>query len=290
MTPQPSKAVKPVARAKVVGGSSRFYLPATDVERNYAFLVGGAAGVVFLARFLTDGPPAALCFLVPAAVGFFFRWRRMPALAVFLLGYFLAAPALFPPGPPESFLFRLGHFDVMNMILITATIVYLAAQYRLFSIVGRAMPGDLPGVKRSDPDPHLRKIDAIPGGEWLRLFLIAGGCVVAAEFFFLCVTELYVEPALSVPVRLAGAPLRESSGLPGELPPPISRLILAVVPFAVLFAAARFLFWYWRLSRLTPEEGAGIVADGGWAESRRESLRNETFRARALARMNRDEP
>ena len=287
MTTRPSNAVKPMARAKAVA-KPRFYVPNNDVERNYSFLVGGAAGVVTLARFLTDGPIPAFAFAVPAAAGYGLRWRRMPALTVFLLAYFLAAPALFPPGPPESFLFRLGHFDLMNMILIAATITYLAAQYRLFSLTHRAMPSDLPGTKRTDPDPHLRKIDAIPGGEWVRLFFVTGGCVVMAEFLFLGVTELYVEPALTIPVRLTGGALSGSSGLPGELEPAISRLILTVVPFAIMLVAARFLFWYWRLSRLTPHEGTGIIADIGWAETRREALRNETFRARA--RMKRDVP
>ena len=287
MTPKPKK---PLVQAKVVTKRPRLFLPKSQAEWSYTFLVGAAAGVVFLARFLTDGPIAGLCFLIPAAVGFFFRWQNMPALSVLSLAYFLFAPGLVPIDTSNTLMIRLGHFDPMNIILAMATVTYLAAQYRLFAMIERAMPNDKPESQKADRDQHLRNIDIVPAGEWKRLFFIIGGCVIAAEFLWLGITELYIEPALSIPIRWAGPPMSESSGLPGSIPAPLSRLILSVLAIAGFVVVARFAFWYWRLARLNSEEGSAVIADTGWSENRREHMRNEVWRANALARTKRITP
>jgi hypothetical protein len=49
---------------------------------------------------------------------------------------------------------------------------------------------------------------------------------------------------------------------------------------------AGFGFWYWRLARLTAEEGAAILLDTGWRESRRELSRREVWLAWAVGRLN----
>ena len=280
------RPVKPVTLAKAVPAERRFYWPKTPVEQTYSLVVGISAAVVFLALFLTDGPVPTVMFALPAIFGFLFRMPKMPAIAMIMLGYFLFAPGIFPFGTGQTQLIRFGHFDLMNIILVSAAIVYLFSQYRLYGIIRRAMPDDRPDNRTQKVDPHLRKIDAIPSGEILRLILSLIGCVVLAEFLWLGITELYVEPALTFPIRWAGRPMMErEQWLPGSVPAPVSRLILMLLFTGTFVGVARFLFWYLRLARLTPAEGAALVADIGWSENRREQMRQEVWRAKARAKV-----
>ncbi|MFO0936948.1 MAG: hypothetical protein U0798_10585 [Gemmataceae bacterium] len=276
--------------AKAVPKRSMIFYPRTTAEWSYSYMVAASAGVVFLARFLTDGPIAAVFFTIPALVGFFFRRPSMPMIAVIFVTYFLFAPGLVPTFDSNTLRIRLGHFDPMNMILASAVLIYLFAQYRLFALNERAMPNDNPHVTKADTDPHLRKIDGIPKGERIRLFFIACGCVVVAEIAWLAITEYYVEPALSNPIRLARPPGLENSMIPGSLPAPASRLLLLSLGIATFVFVTKMAFWYWRLRRLNPQEGTATIADMGWSENRREYLRNESRRARVQSKMNRDAP
>lgn len=280
------RPVKPVTIAKAVPAERKFYWPTTPVEQSYSLVVGISAAVIFLARFLTDGPAPAVTFALPAVFGFLFRMPKMPVIAVVVLGYFLFAPAVFPFGTGDTLMIRFGHFDLMNIILVSTTLVYLLAQYRLYGIIRRAMPDDRPDNRTQKVDPHLRVIQAIPSGEILRLVLCLIGCVVLAEFLWLGITELYVEPALSFPIRWAGRPMQErDQSLPGNLPAPASRLILMLLFTGTFVAIVRFVFWYLRLARLTPAEGSALVADIGWYENRREQQRQEVWRAKARAKV-----
>jgi hypothetical protein len=278
-TPRPVPAV---GMAKAVPAERKFYWPKSPVEQTYSLAIGVSAAVIFLARFLTDGPAPAVTFALPAIFGFLFRMPKMPAIAILMLGYFLFAPGVFPFGTGETLLIRFGHFDLMNIILVSASLVYLFSQYRLYGMIRRAMPDDRPDHRTLRIDPHLRTFDAIPSGEILRLVLGLLGCVVLAEFLWLGITELYVEPALTFPIRWAGPPMMERGPrMPGSLPAPVSRLILFLLFTGTFVGGARFLFWYLRLSRLTPAEGSAIVADLGWSENRREQQRQEVWRAKA---------
>jgi hypothetical protein len=279
------RPIKPVTIAKAVPAERNFYWPKTPVEQTYSLVVGVSAAVIFLARFLTDGPAPAVTFLIPAAIGFLFRRPMMPAFAVMMLAYFLFAPGLVPFGTGETLLIRYGHFDLMNIILVSAILVYLFAQYRLLGMIRRAMPDDRPDNRPQKIDPHLRKIDAIPSGEIMRLVLCLLGCVVLAEFLWLGITELYVEPALPFPIRWAGPPMQREQWLPGRLPAPVSRLILLLLFTGTFVGVVRFLFWYLRLTRLTPAEGSALIADIGWSENRREQQRQEVWRAKARAKV-----
>lgn len=281
-----ARPVKPVTIAKAVPAERKFYWPKTQVEQTYSLVVGISAAVIFLARFLTDGPAPAVTFALPAIFGFLFRMPKMPAIAVIMLGYFLFAPGLVPFGTGETLMIRFGHFDLMNIILATATLVYLLAQYRLYGITRRAMPDDRSDHRTQKTDPHLRSIEAIPPGEILRFVLGLLGCVVLAEFLWLGITELYVEPGLTFPIRWAGRPMMErEQWLPGSVPAPASRLVLFVLFTGLIVGGARFLFWYLRLSRLTPLEGSSLMADIGWSENRREQQRQEVWRAKARAKV-----
>lgn len=283
----PVRPVKPVTIAKAVPAERKFYWPKTPIEQTYSLVVGISAAVIFLARVLTDGPAPAVTFAIPAAVGFLFRKPTMPVLAVIFLAYLLFAPGLVPYGTGETLLIRFGHFDLMNIILVSTSLVYLFSQYRLYGIIRRAMPDDRPDNRTQKIDPHLRTIDAIPSGEILRLVFGLVGCVVLAEFLWLGITELYVEPALQFPIRWAGRPMMErgEQRLPGSVPAPASRLILMLLFTGTFVGVARFLFWYLRLARLTPAEGSALVADIGWSENRREQMRQEVWRAKARAKV-----
>jgi hypothetical protein len=70
-----------------------------------------------------------------------------------------------------------------------------------------------------------------------------------------------------------------SSSTPrGALSPSTTRFVLLVgmLFFGVLIA--RLVFGYWRLRAMAPEEGAMILLDGNWLETRRERSRLEKWR------------
>lgn len=280
---------KKIARAKPVKKSRLyFYLPQSPTELSYSYLILFSGLTVFLSRFLTDGPFPGVCFLIPAAIGYFLKWRKMPVLSAFLLAYLLFAPGFIPYSESSTLLFRLGHLDVMNMILICATLIYLQAQYRLYVIIDRAMPADRQDVKKNDPDLYLRQVKNIPVGEFRRLIFVSVLCVLISEFLWFFITEFYFEPSLTFPIRPSGQPFAEMLNHPGSVYPWLSRLTLTVFIFASFLAIARFAFWYWRLTALVQPEGQAVIADTGWAENRREYQRNEYWRNRALAGTNRE--
>jgi hypothetical protein len=261
------------------------FLPRTAPEWTYSYAVAFSAGTVFLARFLQDGPPVAFGFLVFAAFGFFFRWRKMPILGVVTLAYFLFAPLLVPLGSPAAFMYRTTHFEPMTIVLVVAVIAYLSAQYRLYGLIERAMPPELRAADNKLPDPHCRSVEAIATPKLVRMVVVAAIAVVLGEAAYLLVTELYFEPTeLPLPIRWAGGIGAEWSKRPGAVEPWLSRLILTAFGLVAIVGVARFAFWYWRLNRLTPEEGTATLIDDAWVEQHGDLRKIEFWRAWAARR------
>lgn len=267
-----------------------FFWPFEPAERTYAVVIGFSVLTIFLARFLIDGPPVAFLFLVSAALGFFFKWRKMPAFGVLLLAYFLFAPLLLPYGPPANHLFRQSHFEPMAMLLAMAVLVYLAAQYRLYGLMDRAMPSDTTTKITSMIDPHLRQVSRDLRPEVVSMCFMMAGCVAAGSIGYLLVTEFYFEPLLdNFPVRFAGRVGQEPSGLPGSVLPWVSRLALTMAGIVLVALMTRFVFWYWRLSSLNGDEAKAIVIDTAWAENHANLRRNGRWEAWAAERTPRRE-
>jgi hypothetical protein len=276
LTSEPLRAL-PVRRPRFRFG---FFFPYTTAEKNYGLVIGLSVLTIFMSRFLTDGPPVAFTFLVTAAMGFFFKWRKMPVTGILILAYFLFAPLLIPLNPPLQMFFRQNHLEPMTVVLAAAVVIYLNAQYRLYSLTDRAMPVEKIDEDTKKDDAWLRSVFVIPKNEIVLLVVAGLGLVVMAEIINLLINEFYFEPSQDAfPIRLAGRTGQEISGRPGSVVPWFSRLMLTIAFLLAFTIVSWFVFWYWRLHNLTKDEGAAVIADQAWASNHPELRRNERWRA-----------
>jgi hypothetical protein len=266
------------ARATVVEKKPWIYRPKEPGERTYFIACLSCLGIVLSGRLLTDGLIAAL---VPVLFGLLALFIQRPfGVYAFLvsLSYFYFAPFLWPMGGAETLIVRLKHVDLMMILTLAAALCFVVCQFRLYVLTVRGRPVEDTSDRDETRDRGLRFAGDVQGAEIVRLAMVAGACVIAAEVAWLFITEFYVEPARTLPIRFAGAPMAEQSGLPGSLSPPVSRMILTIVMLGSLAMFARFVAWYWRLNRMTPEEGLATAIDTGWRENRREHMRQEVWR------------
>lgn len=265
--------------------ASRFGDP---VARNYLF-VGLAAQFVVVAAVLARPGSNLVAAAFPAALaalGLLIRLTAMPYIFLIVLCYLLAVPTLTPyAGHVPTEVTRLAHFRLVDLVLAAAVLVYFAAHFRLLGLTDRAVPGDVPPHLRKKGERPVRRPGSIaPPGEFGRLFAVLGACVVAAQLAWLLLAEFHVDlrgnPPLtlgdSVRVRFWDDPLLTSDAM--------SRFLLLAGLWGFSALAAALVFWYWRLSRLGPEQAGMLLLDTGWRETRPDLSRQEKWRARAANR------
>jgi hypothetical protein len=168
-----------------------------------------------------------------------------------------------------------SHFQVMDVILVGAVVVYFACQYRLASLTRLAMPFDAPPAQRpKDAQPPRRPAALVADDEMGRLFLVAGLCVLLGQVVWLLVAEF--RPALGriPPVASVGYDHSDAG----------NRFLMLAGLVAAVGLGAGLTFWYWRLARLSAAEARMVLLDVQWFESRRELNRQEKWRAWGRAR------
>jgi hypothetical protein len=245
--------------------------------RNYLFAALAALLVVAAAMFVRGGLPAAVMPVCFALLGLFTRWAGMPRVFLVVLCYFIILPLGFPllGGAASGSAIPGSHFQMMDVILAGAVIVYFACQYRLTSLTQQGMPFDVPPAQRpKDAQPPRRPASIVADDEMGRLFLAAGLCVLLGQFVWLVVTEF--RPALG------RVPPFTTTGL--DYTDVGNRFLMLGVLAAVVGLAAGLSFWYWRLARLSAAEARMMLLDVQWFESRRELNRQEKWRAWGRAR------
>jgi hypothetical protein len=254
--------------------ANRFRDPAV---RNYLFAALAALLVVAAAMFVRGGPPAALMPVGFALLGLFTRWTGMPRVFLVVVAYFIILPLGFPVlgGAASGAAIPGSHFQMMDVILAGAVVVYFACQYRLTSLTQQAMPFDVPPAQRAkDAQPPRRPASLVADDEMGRLLLVAGLCVLLGQVVWLVVTEF--RPALGriPPIAAAGRDYSDAG----------NRFLMLGGLSAVAGLAAGLVFWYWRLARLGAAEARMVLLDVQWFESRRELSRQEKWRAWGRAR------
>jgi hypothetical protein len=251
------------------------------VARNYLFV--GLASLLVAAAVLVfrHGHLLAALPVVVAVLGLLLRSPVMPGLFLVVLSLAVV--------PLTAWLNRTvysdvpySHFRVMDLVLVGATLTYLACQYRLLSLTLQGMPPDAPvGLRRKGDKPPKRPGATAPPEETGRMFAVVAACVVIGQVVWLLASELRLDLRDTFPLRLARPALSLRDYGSAE---PMNRFLMLAGLAAVVILPAALVFWYWRLTRLGPGEARMVLLDTTWRESRRELNRQEKWRAWGLSR------
>lgn len=253
--------------------------------RNYLFAGLAAVAMVFVVMFQRGSDIGGALLVIVGGAGLVLRWAAAPSFFLLILTYFLLFPFGFPEFDPNPFEIEDGRFRVVDLVLVAAVLVYLAAHYRVYGLTAQAMPSDLRYPRPGD-EPVRRPAGLIRPGEIGRHLSLVAGLTLAGQFVWLVVSNVEIDVGGDFPLKWAGRQwLLRGTG--GDLPPALTRFVVAagLVGFGTLLA--RVVFGYWRLRRMSPGEGGMILQDAAWDETRREQTRQETWRAWARRRAER---
>lgn len=255
--------------------------------RTYFFIAASGLGVASLATLLFSSPIAAAVLAIIGICGLVLRWTAMPIVFFISLSYFSLAP-LGVPEDFESFNQIPGSYlRVFDLVIVGASLVYLFAQFRLYSILHAGMPFEAKKqFLKATAKPTVRPSGPLPDAELGRFFMRLAIYLVAGQAVWFLLTNLRVDldrfpplvwmPAEEYPHEAYGAPmLLGASG---------SRFALSAGATLAVAFLLRFTLWYWQLNRMSREQGELILLDTGWHETRRELSRQEKWRADALHR------
>lgn len=230
----------------------------------------GAVFVLLASVFVRGGPLPAFVLLMIAGFGLVLRYTGAPVVVLLGLVYL----QFFPLGVPSDFYQEgplwLSRFRLTDMLLAAAAVVYLAAQYRLYAQLERAVPEEL--VKGRQPAVPPRRPGPVADGELARLVGLAGLSVFLGQIAWLALTGLDLRFDDIPPLRVHRG--RGDTDL-------FSRIGLFVFAGAVWVVLVRLVFGLWRQARWTAAEGRQVLLDIGWQEVRREAARQQYWRARA---------
>ncbi|MFO0801078.1 MAG: hypothetical protein U0804_26735 [Gemmataceae bacterium] len=242
-----------------------------------ALLFAGLGGLamLFVVLFERGADVGGVMILVLGAAGLVLGWRGSPTFVVLILLYFLVFPYGLPPWEEDPFELQEGTFRVADLMLAAALVVYLSAHYRLLGLTSLAIPPEPAGFGHK-PTQRKRPADLVRKGELPRLFYLAAAVVVLGQIVWSIVINLEVDVLADFPLRTAEGPVWRRDG--GDMSPWRTRLtvVVGLIFFGTLLA--RLVFGYWRLRTMTPAEGAMLLTDAGWNETKRERVRVESWR------------
>lgn len=248
--------------------------------RNYA--IAGLAGlaVVYAVLMERGGEIGGLLVVVIGAAGLALRWAAAPFAVLGLLIYFL----IFPLGVPvdafeKAWEIAEGHFRLLDILFAWAVVVYVAAHYRVLSIVWQVAARDgRPGQRQG---PLLRRPSGtVSPTESVRLVIGAFVAVLVAQVVWWVANSVELRPERWFPFAWVGSgrTLRRWEP-PGGLTPGFTRFLVLMGLSVIGVLLARLMFGYWRLRVMSPAEAAMMLQDAAWAELARESSRIESWRA-----------
>ncbi|MBA4064206.1 MAG: hypothetical protein C0501_10920 [Isosphaera sp.] len=273
--------------------------------RTYTIAALAALAVVFLVLFENGSDLGALLVAAVGAAGVFLRWTTAPGFVLVLVTYFMVFPLGLPGSEFESRSeITDGRFRPPDLMLAAAVVVYAAAQFRLYGFVRQAVASE--GSDRRPGDPPARRPPAlVSANEFAVLLGLSAVAVVLGQLVWWAATGVEVVPGEDWPLRWAQDSRSQRQAFPrafpGDdgrfrdapaepLPPRTSRFVLLVGMLFFTTVVARLVFGYWRLRAMGPAEGAMVVQDGGWLETKRERSRLEKWRAWGRKRAGGDEP
>ncbi len=245
--------------------------------RNLLFAGLGGLAMQFVVLFERGADVGGLLIVLLGAAGLVLGWRGPPALIILILLYFLTFPFGLPP--PEEDIAELaeGSFRIADVLLAVALVVYLSAHYRLYGITTRALPDEDARGSANKPRPRKRPADLIRKGELTRLLYLAGAVVLVGQIVWAVVTNLEVDVLAPFPFRIYDGPAYRRTD-PGDLAAWRTRLVAVAGLLVFGTLLARLEFGYWKLRAMTPAQGAMLLMDAGWDETKRERVRVEGWR------------
>jgi hypothetical protein len=210
--------------------------------RAYA-LIGLAALVVLFLMVMDRGVAGALgglVILILGLAGLVTGWRTVPPAILFVV---TVSQVDWWGGHWPEFL-----FDLNDLLLCGALLVYLAAQFRLFGLTGNVLPPE-PGVAGSGGPRMVRRSSALVSDRELAFLGVLAAWVVLAQGLW--------------------AVLPESLDIVRSVPGLVRLFILAVVLGGGGLAVSAVL-GYLSLRRATPAEALQVLQDELWDETRSE--------------------
>jgi len=242
-------------------------------------IIGFAALLIYFVLMTGRGSETgAMITLLVAVPGLLARWTISPVLVILLTTYQLIDPNFmgivsvlerggaygrYGAGGYSRSLGRgwdASAYFIEDALLAAALLAYIAAQYRLFSLVTRSMPDEPRPAPQgeSDSTPVRRPAELVTEAE-LRVLLYTGlGCV--AFGFVAWLVLQWGERGLSLSRSLIIYPV-------------LGRFLLFAWLLGVGALVARGVLGYLALRRMSPEEAQLILQDTFWQESRREQER-----------------
>jgi hypothetical protein len=242
-----------------------------DVElRPYAALTGASAVAISFALAQRGDASFALIPLILATAGLLLKRTWAPGAVLGTTVYLLIFPFGMPTTLPRLYGPASG-FALSDVIVIAAMLTYLLSQFRLFSLLVRAVPNEKANLAAKLHDPPIRRpYPTLTQDELFRLGGLIVLAVLAGQFLLLAAQRFEIRPLGGFPLRLA------ELGRRGD------RLQHYAVPLLLLGLPAlllRFYFWVKKYRALSQDEARLLLLDTAWSENRRELARFETWRA-----------
>jgi hypothetical protein len=241
--------------------------------RSYVVVVAAALLVIFVSGLIAGTLIAGLVPALIGIVGLTMRGGALPMVCVVAVAWFQALPFGVPIRGATPIDPRFTHFRVQDLLLIAAVMIYLIAQYRLFSLAHRVVPDDrLVKVRRADSGPpELRNADDVEEREIPQLLVVATAALIAGQLLWLILSETVLDFRSLPPFRGRPGGFRDSWHY-------ASREILFALGLGLALFFGRLTFWVWKLKTMSRDEAQLALADTGWVEMRREAARLETWR------------
>jgi len=247
--------------------------------RNYVIAGFSALAMMFLILFQQGSDLAGLLIVVIGVAGIVLRWTAAPAFVLLVLTYFMVFPFGIPGDAFENrFEIVDGRFRPTDLIMAMAVLVYMAAQFRIFGFVHQAIAVE-GAIRRQDEPVTRRPPSVISSSEIGTLLLVSFVLVIVGQMMWMIVNSIEITPGLEFPFKWESNPRNYRRSLEaGGLTPGLTRFVIMIglLGFGVLFG--RLVFGYWRLRAMKPAEGAMILLDDGWLETKRERSRLEKWR------------
>jgi hypothetical protein len=261
---------------------SYFQVLLDPIARNYVVTIIAAVLVLFVVQLFKASMVASIITTLLAVVVLLLQKRSLVLLMVPLVAYL----QLYPTGVPtrvsgfETDL-RDSHFRIIDLALVGATMVYVFAQLRFFSLASLAVPEGVGGSPTSLADR--RSPNLLTENELTQLFMSLAVLVMLGQFLWVIIAEVQVQFSKRPLVTIRDPSLKGPEA-PRDPNVGQSRMIVLGLMLGVPTVAGSFLVWLWRWRALTRAEATMYLTDLGWQELRREAARQETWRASALAK------
>ncbi len=248
--------------------------------RGYVMVAGCALISVFVIQLSTGSLIAGGIPMLIGIVAMMLRWTAMPGFFVVAVAYLAVNPFGVPMSRYSDGPSRLlsSSFSPFDMLLVAAVLVYLHAQFRVYSLAQQAFPDERVKAARSKRDSLDRRPPRlISENELLMMILFALGTTIVGQFIWLLITQLEVDSKVFPPIRLRRFTIDRIR--PDLFNAAVSRSLLFALGLGSLVGLLRFVLWYWQIRQWNREEAKLLLLDTGWQESRREFSRIETWRA-----------